>query len=506
MKISLIITYKNEKGNLRKIFNQILNQSKKPNEIIFIDSLSTDDSYKFLNKLIKEKKVFNIKIKNLRISTEYPSDSKNLGIQVAENSVLAFMDCGLIFDKEWLKKSAELLNKNNLDAVLGNCKLDGFNLIDKVSIAHTYGVSTSHNCIPGSLIKKKIFYKIGYFLKSRSFYDVEWKNRLLLSKFKILKNSNLYVKYQKINYAKNYKELFLKSFEYYSANQNILKNKKIYIYFLFLIISIKVISFGFKYFIFFALFYFLSRIFLAFLKSEKKILNINFILNLPIACFVIDSARILSLFKGIAHLLGFKGRIPYLILLIIIMLYTPFIDLFGNKLIDIKQLDLKRKYDAIIIFSGDGKIGYNNSTYRERALDAINYYKLNVSKKLLFSSGKEQNQIDIKFIKSFLITKGAKENDIKVFVSIPSSTYQNIIMVGNYLTSKKYNNIIFVTSPYHYLRSNLIWKKNFKNIQITSVKTVDTKIEYSWKQNFRKIGIIIYEYFSIFYNWLRGRL
>ena len=72
---------------------------------------------------------------------------------------------------------------------------------------------------------------------------------------------------------------------------------------------------------------------------------------------------------------------------------------------------------------------------------------------------------------------------------------------------KNVNSIIFLTSPYHTLRSKLIWKKNFPEINIIIPKMIDTPIkEIKWGLNYSKIKIIFYEYLAIIYNRYKGWL
>ena len=89
----------------------------------------------------------------------------------------------------------------------------------------------------------------------------------------------------------------------------------------------------------------------------------------------------------------------------------------------------------------------------------------------------------------------------------PYNTYENIIVVNKYLKKKNVNSIIFLTSPYHTLRSKLIWKKNFPDIDIIIPRMIDTPIkDIKWGLNYSKIKIIFYEFLAIIYNKYKGWL
>ena len=96
-KISLILTYFNEEESIQNTFSMIIKQSLLPDEVIFINSNSNDNTSNILDQLISSNKNIDINFKNVYSNTKFPSDSANLGIQLSNNSLIAFMDCGLIF-------------------------------------------------------------------------------------------------------------------------------------------------------------------------------------------------------------------------------------------------------------------------------------------------------------------------------------------------------------------------------------------------------------------------
>ena len=71
------------------------------------------------------------------------------------------------------------------------------------------------------------------------------------------------------------------------------------------------------------------------------------------------------------------------------------------------------------------------------------------------SSGRDHTISEVEIIKLFLKEQNFDKN-VFIFEKFPSSTYNNIIMVGDQLTREKFKNIIFITAPYHYKRSILI--------------------------------------------------
>ena len=88
---------------LHKTLNLLKSQTYLPKEILLINSSSTDDTYNKINIWIKKKNLKHL-FKNINSKSKNPSSSKNLGIINSKHKWLAFMDCGLFFKKNWLKK------------------------------------------------------------------------------------------------------------------------------------------------------------------------------------------------------------------------------------------------------------------------------------------------------------------------------------------------------------------------------------------------------------------
>ena len=162
------------------------------------------------------------------------------------------------------------------------------------------------------------------------------------------------------------------------------------------------------------------------------------------------------------------------------------------------------KSDAIVVFSGDGEVSYKNLSYQKRTLESIRLYKEGYADKIFLSSGREQTIADVEMIRLYLVNRGVPESSIYILDKYPNSTYQNVKMVKDKLDKNNINSVLFLTSPYHSLRSMLLWKKNAPDKRIISyVKKLPNN---SWNIGFDKIRVIAYEYTSIIYNWIIGRI
>jgi len=120
MKTSFITTVLNEEKTITSLLDSILNQSKKPDEIIIVDAGSKDKTCELINSHPINKK---IKLKLSKSPCLNRSQGRNLGIKSAAHSVLAISDAGCILDKDWLKIITKPLSSKPVDVTAGFYKV-----------------------------------------------------------------------------------------------------------------------------------------------------------------------------------------------------------------------------------------------------------------------------------------------------------------------------------------------------------------------------------------------
>ena len=205
-----------------------------------------------------------------------------------------------------------------------------------------------------------------------------------------------------------------------------------------------------------------------------------------------------------------RSRNKFLSILLIVILfyctimYTPLFWIAGDKLVITEPPE---KSQAIVIFSGDGESSYENASYQKRSIDALKYLNNNYAESIILSSGRGQTIKEVEVLRALLIDKGVKRESIYIFEQYPKNTYENVIMVRDYLRINKIDKIMFITSPYHSRRSKMIWNKNAPDIDVTIPLVIDSPSrDMQWQSSKDKIKVIIYEYLSILYNWFKQRL
>ncbi len=304
--VSVIIPYYNEAETILTTLDLLSRQTSRPQEVIFVDSGSTDRSYEIIQEWIENthEQPTGVQYTNLRAHTKVPSSSRNAGVRISNSELVAFMDCGLIFTTDWLEKQVNYLNSGDFDVVSGGCCLEGVNLWDRSAAAQTYGYKRFRPCVPSSLIKKSIFDRIGSFLEGRrAGYDVDWVNRLATMGVSRGINQDVVVRYNGVNFAESPKKLFLKSIKYAEGTVGVHKYYYPYAYILSTMAFLVALFLMPMVTLLLAAAYLVLRGYcVPFMKSRsfRVILDQPLsLLTLPLAGFVIDLGKILGVLKGL---------------------------------------------------------------------------------------------------------------------------------------------------------------------------------------------------------------
>ncbi|MFX4303563.1 glycosyltransferase family 2 protein [Alicyclobacillus tolerans] len=181
MKISAVIPVYNGEKFIIEAINSVLNQTKKPIELIIVDDGSTDGS-EFILKDIKSE---TIEIKIIKTENGGQSRARNLGVNISKGDYIAFLDQ----DDVWYENHLEILSKpfyncNNIGWVysdLDECDKNGLiitkNFLSTLPIKHPKKkladlLSNDMFILPSaSLINKKAFLSVGGFDERLSGYE-----------------------------------------------------------------------------------------------------------------------------------------------------------------------------------------------------------------------------------------------------------------------------------------------------------------------------------------------
>jgi len=212
MKISVVLTTKNEEKNIANLLESLLNQEQ-PYEVLIIDSDSTDKTQEIVKQYSKKNK--NIK---LIIQPGTRAESMNYGIKKATGDAVAFIGGDDIADKNWIKEIRKAIK--NADIVVGKLlskEEEKVKNIQNVKLYHK-GINISY---PGTntTYKKEILDKLnGFDPWFSSAEDLEINLRAVDLGYKIKENKKAIVYYQ----AKRNPLSFLKQAFWYGYGRKLI--------------------------------------------------------------------------------------------------------------------------------------------------------------------------------------------------------------------------------------------------------------------------------------------
>jgi glycosyltransferase involved in cell wall biosynthesis len=99
MTVSVCITTFNEEGSIAELLDSLLEQSRKPDEIIIVDGGSKDKTVEIIRHYQKKDK----RIKLLE-EIGYIAHGRNTSIDIARGEIIALTDAGCVAKKDWLEK------------------------------------------------------------------------------------------------------------------------------------------------------------------------------------------------------------------------------------------------------------------------------------------------------------------------------------------------------------------------------------------------------------------
>lgn len=101
LKVSLIVTVKNEKHNIETWLEEVRSQTRLPDEIVIVDGGSTDGSFELL-KARAQDIPFTVQV--IRKEGANRSEARNIAIRQARHPLIAVTDFGCHIPPEWLER------------------------------------------------------------------------------------------------------------------------------------------------------------------------------------------------------------------------------------------------------------------------------------------------------------------------------------------------------------------------------------------------------------------
>jgi glycosyltransferase involved in cell wall biosynthesis len=118
MKVSVCLTVLNEERSIRKLILSLLNQSKKPNEIVIVDGGSTDNTLSIISNLKLQMSRIGINLKLIQKKCTR-AEGRNLSVKKASNELIAITDADCIAKKDWLVNITRPFKDKEIEIVAG---------------------------------------------------------------------------------------------------------------------------------------------------------------------------------------------------------------------------------------------------------------------------------------------------------------------------------------------------------------------------------------------------
>ncbi len=161
--VTLVIPILNESKSLPELFHAIERQTHRPNEIIFSDAGSTDDSLSLIEAWWCQAGWENANCRVLSRPGAMPGAGRNAGMRAARNDWIAFTDGGITPATDWLEQLYRHALETQVQVVLGVSHFSAKAPFAKAVCALSYGHGAFHPVIPASLFDRRVFAKIGDF-------------------------------------------------------------------------------------------------------------------------------------------------------------------------------------------------------------------------------------------------------------------------------------------------------------------------------------------------------
>jgi glycosyltransferase involved in cell wall biosynthesis len=112
--VSLIAPVRDEAATVRMLIDSIASQTRQPDEIVFVDGGSVDDTVERLRAASRE----NTRIRIIEAGEATPGRGRNIGIEDAHHEWVALTDAGIRLEPTWLERLVEVAMRDDSVAVV----------------------------------------------------------------------------------------------------------------------------------------------------------------------------------------------------------------------------------------------------------------------------------------------------------------------------------------------------------------------------------------------------
>jgi len=179
MKVSLITTVLNEEKSIESFLDSIVNQTKRPDEVVIVDGGSKDQTIRNIKYQISLRFAAKIKNKNLNIKIIQKNDlnrsqGRNLGIKIAKGDQIAVTDAGCVLDKSWLAEITRPFVDQKVMCVAGFYRPVAETIFQKCLAPYVCVMEGGRDFLPSSrsfAFRKEVWEKVGGYPEELNFCE-----------------------------------------------------------------------------------------------------------------------------------------------------------------------------------------------------------------------------------------------------------------------------------------------------------------------------------------------
>ena len=165
--VSLVVAVRDQAEALKRLIASIYHQSKKPDEVIFVDAGSRDETVELLRRICAENAAFRL-IEARRV---LPSHARNIGVANANFDWIAFTDPSHRLEPDWLAKLIEIAHGDpETGVVFGNFDPETDSFFKQCAAIAYLPNKTPHEngarrgpFITSSLVRSDVWHAVGGF-------------------------------------------------------------------------------------------------------------------------------------------------------------------------------------------------------------------------------------------------------------------------------------------------------------------------------------------------------
>lgn len=167
-----------EACTLPDLLSSLKAQTRRPDELVFVDAGSRDGSADLVHKWWESEGWSGLGCKVINLPHAYPGAGRNAGVRAAQGEWIAFIDAGIDPERRWLEQLEACLGSSEMAGVFGTCRFTAESAFQRAICALSNGQDAVHPVVPASLFRKEVFGSVGYFPENlRAAEDLLWVAR-----------------------------------------------------------------------------------------------------------------------------------------------------------------------------------------------------------------------------------------------------------------------------------------------------------------------------------------